>query len=480
MRRRASAYDAVTGVMAPLSRARRVRRPAAQQLDLARLRDRLGQRPRRRAVAAASARVSATRRDAAAPAARRAAAAASAAAARPARERSAVCANPVVSPRTTRMPAPRSRPETQFLDAAVVEARRRAATILGEHLGEVAAVAQRGAAACVRDVRRSLCLDPKRSPPAGVVYRRPMPSAPRSVRFRRARRRRSRHRARARAPATCRCSRRRGWSRSPRRRRSRRSTATLAEGTTTVGYRVQLDHLAPTAVGGTVRAEATLEAIEGRRLTFRVSVNDGRGLVAAGPHHPRHRRARPLPREGRGRLTRSRAVRLERRGTPASPRSRRRGSRTAGEWPASGITTRRAPGIVRRSSCIGRGTNGASCSPTITSVGHAARASSALVGLGRRSRRRACVHITGECAPTCGRRTRGAGPLGEHPLVRRRSRAGRARRQLLERGHALRSHHLAAASRRARRRSRAAGPGRRVHEHDAPAPGSGRRARSAA
>jgi predicted thioesterase len=56
----------------------------------------------------------------------------------------------------------------------------------------------------------------------------------------------------------------------------------LPEGSTSVGYRVQLDHLAPTAVGGKVRAEATLESIEGRRLTFRVSVNDGHGLVAAG------------------------------------------------------------------------------------------------------------------------------------------------------------------------------------------------------
>jgi predicted thioesterase len=56
----------------------------------------------------------------------------------------------------------------------------------------------------------------------------------------------------------------------------------LAEGTTTVGYRVQLDHLAPTAVGGKVQAEATLESVESRRLTFRVSVSDGRGLVAAG------------------------------------------------------------------------------------------------------------------------------------------------------------------------------------------------------
>ena len=57
---------------------------------------------------------------------------------------------------------------------------------------------------------------------------------------------------------------------------------TLADDTTSVGYRVQLDHLAPTPVGGKVRAEATLEAIEGRRLTFRVSVSDGHGLVAAG------------------------------------------------------------------------------------------------------------------------------------------------------------------------------------------------------
>ena len=56
----------------------------------------------------------------------------------------------------------------------------------------------------------------------------------------------------------------------------------LPEGRTTVGYQVQLAHLTPTPVGGTVVAEATLEQVEGRRLTFRVSVNDARGLVAAG------------------------------------------------------------------------------------------------------------------------------------------------------------------------------------------------------
>lgn len=56
----------------------------------------------------------------------------------------------------------------------------------------------------------------------------------------------------------------------------------LARGETTVGMRVQFDHLAPTAVGSTVTAEAVLEKIEGRRLTFTVSASDPCGLVGAG------------------------------------------------------------------------------------------------------------------------------------------------------------------------------------------------------
>lgn len=51
---------------------------------------------------------------------------------------------------------------------------------------------------------------------------------------------------------------------------------------TTVGMRVQLDHLAPTAIGATVRVEAVLEELDGARLTFKVTVNDDRGLVAVG------------------------------------------------------------------------------------------------------------------------------------------------------------------------------------------------------
>ena len=56
----------------------------------------------------------------------------------------------------------------------------------------------------------------------------------------------------------------------------------LTDGETTVSMRVQLDHLAPSAVGSTVTASAKLEKVEGRRLKFSVSVSDARGLVAAG------------------------------------------------------------------------------------------------------------------------------------------------------------------------------------------------------
>ncbi len=56
----------------------------------------------------------------------------------------------------------------------------------------------------------------------------------------------------------------------------------LADGETTVAMQVQFDHLAPTAVGSTVTAEATVEEVKGRRVIFKVSARDERGLVAAG------------------------------------------------------------------------------------------------------------------------------------------------------------------------------------------------------
>jgi predicted thioesterase len=56
----------------------------------------------------------------------------------------------------------------------------------------------------------------------------------------------------------------------------------LQPGETTVGVRVELAHLAPTQVGSVVRAEATLDRSDGRRLVFTVNASDSCGLVAAG------------------------------------------------------------------------------------------------------------------------------------------------------------------------------------------------------
>jgi fluoroacetyl-CoA thioesterase len=60
----------------------------------------------------------------------------------------------------------------------------------------------------------------------------------------------------------------------------------LLEDRTSVASRIQFDHLVPVPVGATVRAEATLEKVEGRRLVFTLSVtldeDDRGGLVAAG------------------------------------------------------------------------------------------------------------------------------------------------------------------------------------------------------
>jgi len=56
----------------------------------------------------------------------------------------------------------------------------------------------------------------------------------------------------------------------------------LGEGRTSVGVRVQFDHLAPVRTGSTIVAEATLEKVEGRRLVFTVTATDAAGLVGAG------------------------------------------------------------------------------------------------------------------------------------------------------------------------------------------------------
>ncbi|NCY16344.1 MAG: thioesterase [Actinobacteria bacterium] len=56
----------------------------------------------------------------------------------------------------------------------------------------------------------------------------------------------------------------------------------LSAGQTTVSMKVQIDHLAPSAIGQTVTAEATVEKVQGRRIMFTVSVHDDHGLIAVG------------------------------------------------------------------------------------------------------------------------------------------------------------------------------------------------------
>lgn len=62
----------------------------------------------------------------------------------------------------------------------------------------------------------------------------------------------------------------------------RAAAAGLEPGQTTVGTRVELDHLAPSPVGATVRAEATLVERGARRLTFEVRLTQDGRPVATG------------------------------------------------------------------------------------------------------------------------------------------------------------------------------------------------------
>lgn len=58
----------------------------------------------------------------------------------------------------------------------------------------------------------------------------------------------------------------------------------LDEGCGTVGIRLDVTHDAPTPLGMTVTCESTLVGIDGRKLTFEVSVSDEKGQVGKGIH----------------------------------------------------------------------------------------------------------------------------------------------------------------------------------------------------
>jgi fluoroacetyl-CoA thioesterase len=58
----------------------------------------------------------------------------------------------------------------------------------------------------------------------------------------------------------------------------------LPEGDTTVGTRIDVEHLAATPLGDTVRAEARLAAVDGRRLVFEIDAYDSVRLIGRARH----------------------------------------------------------------------------------------------------------------------------------------------------------------------------------------------------
>ncbi len=58
----------------------------------------------------------------------------------------------------------------------------------------------------------------------------------------------------------------------------------LEEGSGSVGTKVDVSHTAPSAIGMTVKCEATLAEIDGRKLTFEVVCSDENGVVGMGTH----------------------------------------------------------------------------------------------------------------------------------------------------------------------------------------------------
>ena len=60
--------------------------------------------------------------------------------------------------------------------------------------------------------------------------------------------------------------------------------AFLDEGQTSVGYEVNVKHLAPADIGAMITAHAELIEVERNRLTFRVEAFDGNRKIGEGTH----------------------------------------------------------------------------------------------------------------------------------------------------------------------------------------------------
>ena len=58
----------------------------------------------------------------------------------------------------------------------------------------------------------------------------------------------------------------------------------LEDGEGTVGIALSITHEAPTPLGATVTAKATVSAVEGRKITFDIEASDGIGIIGRGTH----------------------------------------------------------------------------------------------------------------------------------------------------------------------------------------------------
>jgi predicted thioesterase len=58
----------------------------------------------------------------------------------------------------------------------------------------------------------------------------------------------------------------------------------LEEGLGSVGTKVTVSHMAPSAIGSTILCEATLIETDGRKLVFEVVCSDENGMIGMGTH----------------------------------------------------------------------------------------------------------------------------------------------------------------------------------------------------
>ena len=58
----------------------------------------------------------------------------------------------------------------------------------------------------------------------------------------------------------------------------------IGDAETTVGSHIEVDHLAPTPIGGAVVVTATVVAVKGRRVEFEATATEGERVVAKAAH----------------------------------------------------------------------------------------------------------------------------------------------------------------------------------------------------